>query len=276
MVANIDIGTSGWSYDEWEGPVYPAGLKPAKRFDFYIRLFHTVEIDSSFYNIPSEVAVRAWASKAPEGFTFAAKIFKGITHEAKLDPQKYGDTLDRYMERLAPLDRFVHAYLLQLPPSFSRDVPAHLRNLECFLDAWGRSWPMEKLAIEVRNQSWFVPETFELLRERGVVYTIPIEPDIPDVQEITSPASVYVRFHGFGTNPMFNYKFSEAEIQEWIPRIQDIAQKVDRVHVYFNNHFSGYAVQNATTLMDFLDIPHGNLESLQRKFLPGRGQTALF
>jgi uncharacterized protein YecE (DUF72 family) len=133
----------------------------------------------------------------------------------------------------------------------------------------------EKLAVEVRNQSWFVPETFDLLREHGAVYAVPIEPDIPDDQEVTNPTSAYIRFHGFGTHPMFNYKFSDAEIQEWVPKIQNLSERVDRVHVYFNNHFSGYAVQNAMTLMDFLDIPHGNLESVQRKFSTGRGQASL-
>jgi len=275
VVASIDVGTSGWSYDEWVGPVYPPGLKPPKRLDFYTRLFHTVEIDSSFYNIPSEVAIRSWASKAPEGFTYAAKIYKGITHDAKLDPEKYGDGLARFMDRFRPLDHIVHAYLLQLPPSFSKDNPAHLDNLVRFLETWERSWPPEKLAVEVRNQSWFVPDTFELLREHGVVYAIPIEPDIPDIQEITCPSSAYIRFHGFGTHPMFNYKFSDAEIQEWVPKIKNIAGKV-RVHVYFNNHFSGYAVQNALTLMDFLDIPHVDLETVQHRFSPGRGQQHLF
>ncbi|MBN2151885.1 MAG: DUF72 domain-containing protein [Candidatus Lokiarchaeota archaeon] len=276
MTARFNIGTSGWSYDEWAGPVYPASIKAAKQFDFYSRLFGTVEINSSFYNIPGDAAVRSWAKRAPEGFTFAAKIYKGITHEAKLDPRKAGDVLAVYMRRFQPLDAVIHSYLLQLPPSFSKDVPQHLADLGKFLASWGRDWPPDKLVVEFRHRSWFNDDTHRLLKQHGATYCVVVEPGLPQDQVVTHPKKSYVRFHGFGKDPMFNYNFTPGELEEWSGRLKTLAGKVDGdVHVYFNNHFSGYAVQNAQTLMDFLDVPHPDLAKLQRQFSPRKGQTAL-
>ncbi len=274
--ARFNIGTSGWSYPEWTGPVYPPGTKAAKQFDFYSRLFGTVEINSSFYNIPGDVAVESWAKKAPEGFTFAAKIYKGITHEAKLDFRKLGNALNTYMNRMHPLDAKIHSYLLQLPPSFSKDIPQHLQDLGKFFDFWARNWPPEKLVVEFRNRSWFNDDTYQLLKQHEATYCVVVEPGLPQNQVVTYPKKSYVRFHGFGTDPMFNYNFTPDELRGWSAKLTALAAKVDGdVHVYFNNHFSGYAVQNAQTLMDFLDVPHPDLAKLQRQFSPQKGQTAL-
>lgn len=274
--AHFNIGTSGWSYDEWTGPVYPQGMKAAKQFDFYARLFCTVEINSSFYNIPGGPAVTSWAKRAPEGFTFAAKLYKGISHEAKLDPRKIRDLLQVYMDRMRPLDSRIHSYLLQLPPSFSRDDPTHFDDFCTFLDGWARHWTPEKLVVEFRNPSWFNDDTYRLLNEHEAIYCIVIEPGLPQDQVVTHPKKSYVRFHGFGTNPMFNYNFSPAELQDWSGKLKALSARIDgSVHVYFNNHYSGYAVQNAQTLMDFLDVPHPDLVKIQRQFSPQKGQTAL-
>jgi uncharacterized protein YecE (DUF72 family) len=276
LTALFNIGTSGWSYKEWTGPVYPPGFKAAKQFDFYAQLFATVEINSSFYNIPGENVVENWARKAPEGFTFAAKIYKGITHDAKLDARKIGNVLGTCMNRMRPLDAKIHSYLLQLPPSFTRNDPRHLDDLGKFLTAWARNWSPEKLVVEFRNQSWFNDDTYRLLREHEATYCVVIEPGLPQDQVVTFPKKSYVRFHGFGTNPMFNYNFTKEEIQGWAVKLKALAGKIDgTVHVYFNNHFSGYAVQNAQTLMDFLEVPHSDLAKLQRKLSPQQGQTAL-
>jgi uncharacterized protein YecE (DUF72 family) len=276
LTALFNIGTSGWSYNEWTGPVYPPGFKAAKKFDFYARLFATVEINSSFYHIPGETVVENWARKAPDGFTFAAKIYKGITHDAKLEPRKIGNMLGTCMNHLRPLDAKIHSYLLQLPPSFTRNDPRHLDDLGKFLTSWARNWPPEKLVVEFRNQSWFTDDTYRLLRDHEATYCVVIEPGLPQDQVVTFPKKSYVRFHGFGTNPMFNYNFTTEEIQDWTVKLKALAGKIDgTVHVYFNNHFSGYAVQNAQTLMDFLEVPHPDLAKIQRKFSPQQGQTAL-
>jgi len=275
MTGRINIGTSGWSYPEWMGPVYPTGLKDAKRLDFYMHLFDTCELNTSFYNIPNDVIVRAWDKKTPEDFTFAAKLYKGFTHESKLDFRKIGDGLNVFMNRFKPLDKKVHSYLLQLPPSFTKDNPEHLVRLGKFFEFWQRNWPPEKLVVEFRNKSWFNDDTYDLLKQHEATYCIMIEPELPQVQEITNSTKAYIRFHGFGTHPMFNYKFTNEELVDWTTKIRNLAEKVDTVHVYFNNHFSGYAVQNAMTLMDYLDMPHASLKKVQHDFSPMKGQTRL-
>lgn len=277
MTGRINIGTSGWSYPEWMGSVYPVGMKDAKRLDFYVRLFNTCEINTSFYNIPSDIIVRNWDKKTTGfGFTFAAKLFKGFTHEAKLDLRKIGNGLNLFMNRFHPLDEKIHSYLLQLPPSFTKENPEHLERLGRFFEFWQRNWPPEKLVVEFRNKSWFNSDTYELLKEHEATYCIMIEPELPQDQVVTNPAKAYIRFHGFGTHPMFNYKFTDKELQDWTRKISSLAEKVDTVHVYFNNHFSGYAVQNAMTLMDYLDMPHASLKKVQNAFSPMKGQTSLF
>nr|MDO8110134.1 DUF72 domain-containing protein [Candidatus Sigynarchaeota archaeon] len=275
MTGRINIGTSGWSYDEWMGPVYPPGMKKAKMLDFFVQLFKTCEINTSFYNMPNDMVVRAWDKKAPDDFTFAAKIYQGFTHEAKLDFRKIGNGLNVFMDRFKPLDKKIHSYLLQLPPSFSRATPEHLANLEKFVAFWGRNWPPEKLAVEFRHLSWMVPETFGFLRDHDAAYCIVIEPLLPPVQEITSQKRTYIRFHGFGKDPWFNYNFTQDQLKEWTANIKNLASKVDDVHVYFNNHFSGYAVKNAMDLMDFIDMSHTSLTKIQNDFSPMKGQTRL-
>ncbi|MFX0103270.1 MAG: DUF72 domain-containing protein [Candidatus Hodarchaeota archaeon] len=271
----IHVGTSGWSYpDDWFGPVYPRGMKKTKMLDFYVHLFDTVELNTSFYNIPNEFVVRSWAKKVPEKFTFAAKINKQITHDAKLDPRKYGNILDVYMRAMSGLDKKIHSYLLQLPPKFAKKE--HQDYLVNFFDTWGRSWDLEKLVVEFRNLSWMEDSTFQLLSDYKVPYCIVIEPLLPPMREITNPNKTYIRFHGFGEKIWFDYNFKEEEIKEWGNNINELAKKAKDVHVYFNNHFSGYAVKNALDLMDFLDVSHPSLEKLQRKYNPNRGQTTLF
>ncbi|MHC1591475.1 MAG: DUF72 domain-containing protein [Candidatus Helarchaeales archaeon] len=274
-MARIHVGTSGWSYDDWIGPVYPYGMKKSKMLDFYIRLFSTCEINTSFYHIPSDIIVNSWNKKVPDGFQFAVKIFRGITHEAKLNPRKMGSWLDIQMRVFSRLDKKVHSYLLQLPPSFSRNDEEHLKNLEFFLETWRKKHDTRKLTVEFRNLSWMVSETFKLLSEYQATYCVVIEPLLPPRVEITNPEKTYIRFHGFGRNPWFNYRFSIDELKAWKNKIQEISKKVDDVHIYFNNHFSGYAVQNSLELMDLLEIKHVPLRKIQALFSPTKGQKSL-
>lgn len=271
---DIRVGTSGWSYPEWVGPVYPRGLKPAKMLDVHAQLFTTCEINTTFYNLPADMVVRAWAKKVPDGYTFSAKIHKSITHDALLDFRRIGNGLNTFMNRLAPLDGKIHAYLLQLPPSFST---RHLADLTRFLEFWARNWPPEKLAVEFRHVSWMVDDTFRLLADHDAMYCIVAEPLLPPRVEVTSKhlGKAYIRLHGFGTDPWFNYEFTMPELETWASTIRAMEGTARDVSVYFNNHFSGYAVKNARTLLDLLDIPQPSLEAVQRRWSPDRGQQAL-
>lgn len=274
-MVGIRIGTSGWSYDDWLGPVYPKGLKKSKMLEFYIQLFNTCELNTSFYHIPRMHVIASWARKVPDDFTFSVKIFKGITHDAKLDPRKYGTLLEQYMNRFKPLDSKITAYLLQLPPSFSQDREEHFGYFRAFLKKWIQKYPPEKLVVEFRHLSWMDDEVFQFLKEKGIAYCIVVEPLLPPVLEITNSNLSYIRFHGFGESIWFDYLFKHEEIREWTGKVKEVAKKATDVNVYFNNHFSGYAVQNALELMDFLEIPHPSLPRLRSQHDPQKGQSRL-
>ncbi|MHA1683842.1 MAG: DUF72 domain-containing protein [Promethearchaeota archaeon] len=274
-MASFHIGTSGWGYDEWVGPVYPHGIKNAKMLDFYVNLFNTCEINTSFYHIPRDIHVRAWNKKVPDEFTFSVKLYRGITHDAKLDPRMYGNLLDMQMARFEPLEAKIKAYLLQLPPSFSMKNEGHHEYLIKFLENWGHHWPPEKLVVEFRNLTWMNDDAFDLLKEYRVVYCIVVEPLLPPRLDVTNRDLAYIRFHGFGKDIWFDYNFSPEQVKSWSTRIKELSKKVKNVNIYFNNHFSGHAVKNAIDLMDLLGEPHASLARLQAKHSPNKGQKSI-
>jgi uncharacterized protein YecE (DUF72 family) len=148
--------------------------------------------------------------------------------------------------------------LLQLPPSFTK--PAHFGALKEFI----RSWPGNlkndgyHLIVEFRHLSWMDKEVFEYLKKVEVTYCAVIEPLLPPRMDVTNPRFAYIRFHGYGKNPWFNYYFKEAEIKKWAASIREVINQADTVGIYFNNHFSGYAVKNSLMMMSELDLKPRN------------------
>ena len=168
-MGEIRIGTSGWDYADWVGVFYP---QPKRKFEFYSKVFSTVEIDSTFYSLPSPRLVYVWERRASKGFVFSAKIPKIITHKKELK-LKLGveDDLDLFLNLMSPLKRSgkLGPLLFQLPPSLKFD----LGLLEDLLDILPGEF---MFAIEFRDMSWLRDETFRLLRKYNVAYTIVDEP----------------------------------------------------------------------------------------------------
>lgn len=272
MIENLYIGTCGWSYKgEWDHVFYPPALKASDYLAYYSQVFPTVEIDSSFYHVPSLKSVQSWVTNTPDYFTFAAKINQEITHKSKLDLDKSLPFLKTYLNNFAPMEQAkkLRAHLLQLPPSFKFEN--HYTALEKYLNYWNswretrgkslipdnyssKSW---RLAVEFRHKSWMNSKTFELLERSNVAYCAVIEPILPPRMDITRDDLFYVRFHGYSEQkPFWNYNFSGPELTEWAEVLQahlGTHKKADKL-VYFNNHFSGYAVKNAADLMPKLGI----------------------
>ena len=272
MTENLNIGTCGWSYKgDWDGVFYPPELKQAQYLAFYSQVFPSVEIDSSFYHIPSKNTVQSWASSSPDYFSFAAKLNREITHKSYLDLDKCLPAVKTYLHNFAPMERArkMQAHLLQLPPSFK--MSAHFSALETFLGYWNewretsgkglckegfssKSW---RLAVEFRHKSWMQAKTFELLERSGAAYCAVIEPILPPRMDITRNDLFYLRFHGYSENkPFWNYHFSDSELTEWANILQTVFEAHPRADklIYFNNHFSGNAVKNAADLMPKLGI----------------------
>src|SRR5262249_34924818 len=119
----VHIGTQGWNYDDWVGPFYPGGTRNSDYLDLYVKAFDTVEVDSTFYAVPSENSVRSWRERAPEGFTYSLKLPQEITHQNRL--VESADVLNRFCERARSLGNRLALILIQMPPDFSpRSLPA--------------------------------------------------------------------------------------------------------------------------------------------------------
>ena len=276
---HILLGTSGYYYpDDWKGIVYPKNLKNADMLEYYSKFFYTTEINSTFYNIPNIRSTEAWAKRP---LIYSAKIPKLVTHDAKLELSEIIDPFVQYMNQMEPLFQAekVLALLLQLPPSFGKEEEIHYDRLERFAQYWqelarkkftlkNRKTPY--MVVEFRHKNWMKDKTFDLLREYGLVYCAVVEPKLPPRLDITNEELFYLRFHGYGKNPWFNYNFTNDQLNEWVYKLSPIIDSAKknpkkRVALYFNNHFSGYAVKNALYLARKMNLPHKNGEDCLQK-----------
>jgi uncharacterized protein YecE (DUF72 family) len=259
-LSNVSLGTSGWSYKEWEGVLYPKGEK--RKLTYYSRYFKTVEIDSTYYAYPAKAMVQGFASATPEGFVFSAKLPKLITHEKRLDVAKgVQQDLARFLHVMRPLEDAgkLGALLIQLPPSFSYE--RDLASLDGFLNVVP---PDLRFAIEFRHPSWLRPDTWDLLRKHNVANTIVDEPLLPPDLVVTADFS-YIRWHGQGTRPWYNYRYSDRELEAWVPRVKEVAAKTKKVYGYHNNHPFGHAVESALKETELLGIASDEQRSLQAR-----------
>lgn len=240
---NVFLGTSGWSYKEWEEVFYQKGEK--RKLRAYSRVFKTVEIDSTFYRYPSKGMVMGWLRYSPSDFVFTAKLPKVITHDKKLGlKEDIKEDLEAYLELMRPLQLGgkLACLLIQLPPKYNYN-PDNLRSFFDLLD------PLFKYAVEFRNLSWIRNETWSLLEEYNVAYVNVDEPLLPPDVHLTADFT-YFRWHGRGERPWFDYLYDKAELDEWVPKVEEAAKNVKKVYGYFNNHFHGYAPENCLYLLE--------------------------
>jgi len=244
---NIFLGTSGWSYREWEGNFYQKSEKSKLRA--YSRVFRTAEIDSTFYRNPSKGTVMGWLKYSPSDFIFTAKLPKTITHDKKLGLKDDVKTdLETFFDLMRPLQLGgkLACFLIQLPPKCA----CNLENLETFFKMLD---PIFKYAIEFRNTSWLKPETWMLLQKYQIAYTIVDEPLLPPEVHLTTDFA-YFRWHGKGENIWFDYRYGDEELDAWVPKVQETAKTAKKVYGYFNNHYHGYAPENCLQLIEKLGL----------------------
>jgi len=264
------FGTCGWSYAEWEGIFYP---KKSGKLSQYCKIFPTVEIDSTFYALPNEGTVRGWVTRTPSDFTFSAKLPQTITHkkELKLD-QGIEEELNQFINVMTPLIESgkLATVLAQLPPRMEFDA----EKLESFFSILPKQ---VHFAVEFRNNSWLRNETFKILENNKVSFTIVDEPLLPPEVHVTSDIA-YIRWHGRGFRPWFNYKYSEEELESWVPKVREAASKSRKVLGYFNNHFHGYAPENTLQMMQMTGVTTSHATAalqrleFQRKY-SGKGKA---
>ena len=253
----IKIGTSGFSYPEWRGSFYPEKLPQQEMLAFYAQHFGAVEINSTYYHIPPARNMAAMAKRAEGRLEFAVKAHQDMTH----DRDKYAGAFPLFKEALGPL-REANAFgcaLVQFPFSF-KATPANAD----FLRRIAGDLAPDRVVVEFRHRSWTTDQTFGLLRELGVAYCCVDEPQLPNLPPpvVHATASLaYVRFHGRNRQKWwthaeawerYDYLYTEAELQEWVPKLRALADATEKCYAFFNNHARGQAVTNAQMLARLL------------------------
>jgi uncharacterized protein YecE (DUF72 family) len=236
MAPKYHIGTSGWHYDHWRERFYPRDLRKPKWLEFYSRSFPTVELNNSFYQLPTEKAFATWHDSTPDGFVFAVKVNRFITHIKRLKDSE--EPLQRFLDRATLLGGKLGPLLYQLPPGLHRDD----ERLEAFLALL----PAEASHVfEFRHKSWHEQGVFDILRRHNAGFCVFDMPDLTTPLVATADF-VYVRFHG--SSSMYGGCYTDDELTEWARRITEAAQGTTAVYVYFNNDLEGHAVSNARSL----------------------------
>jgi uncharacterized protein YecE (DUF72 family) len=233
----VRVGCSGWQYKDWRGRLYPEGLPTSRWLARYAEEFDTVEVNSTFYRLASRDAVARWVEQTPDGFVFAAKASRYLTHTRRLRDIDQG--IHRYYERIMPLVESgkLGPIVWQLPPNFKRDDEVLAAALERL--------PPARHCFEFRHESWFAPDTYAVLREHNAALVIGDHPRWPfQARELTADWTL-VRLHQGRRGRRGNY--SQTELDEWARRIHGWSRRA-QVLVYFNNDWEGFAVENARSL----------------------------
>jgi uncharacterized protein YecE (DUF72 family) len=257
----LHVGTSGFSYTEWvEAGFYPSGTKSGKMLQQYARCFSITELNYTWYQMPRAEAIERHRQQVPQGFLFAAKLTRTLTHE--IDPQQWLDQAVLYREGVAPLVQSgqLIAVLIQLSPSFLRTAP-NRKYLAALLDnLYGLP-----LAIEFRHRSWASDRVFAELERRAVTLVGVDTPDLaglfPSLDVVTNPDLFYVRFHGRNAKGwrsgnmqlQFDYDYSDDELHEWIEnKIEPMSDRARKGVLFFNNHVRAQAPENARRMAGLL------------------------
>jgi len=246
-VAKLRFGCSGWDYQEWVGPFYRSTTE--SKLAAYSRVFDTAEINSTFYRVPEKGMVLGWARYTHDEFRFAAKVPQTVTHDRLCDVALGADKeLLAYCEIMRPLldAGKLGPLLLQLPPRL-RFNESKLREFFAILP------PEFTWALEPRNKAWMVEEAFDLLAAHNLAYTIVDEPLLPPTLRVTAKTA-YVRWHGHGKDPWYDYRYSDEELKVWVPKVQEVAARADEVFGFWNNHYHGYAPENCLQVLEMLGV----------------------
>jgi uncharacterized protein YecE (DUF72 family) len=239
-LGSVWIGTSGYVYRHWrKGVFYPVGLRIREELAFYAARFPTVELNNPFYRLPTAEMFVRWRDATPDGFQFAVKASRYITHIKRL--LNVGPELELFMERARHLGRKLGPVLFQLPPTQLLDLP----RLEGFLRLLSAD---HRWVLEFRHLSWHAREVYQLLSEHQVALCIPVGGGLqPD--RITTAPFTYIRMH---RGQESRGGFTPAELRTWAAQVRSLAGAGKDVYVYFNNDWEGFAIRDALALQRLL------------------------
>lgn len=249
----IYVGTSGFSYADWVGPYYPQELKKTDWLSFYAREFSTLELNSSYYGVPTPFSLERMAQKTPTGFVFTIKANQDMTHKRE-DNEAVFATFVGALRPWLEQGKF-GCVLAQFPSSF-HNTPENVDYLKLFRQRMGDL----AVVIELRNRDWLGDETFALLRQERLGFCCVDEPRfdtlMPPVAEATASVA-YVRFHGRNAQKWwqhkeawerYNYTYRAEELAEWTPKLHGLARRSEQLFIFANNHYRGQAIDTARQL----------------------------
>ncbi|HCC68824.1 MAG TPA: DUF72 domain-containing protein [Nitrospiraceae bacterium] len=240
----LKIGCSGFLYKDWREVFYPSDLPQRRWLDFYGEKFNTVELNVTFYRLPTKEAFDKWHRETPEGFSYSLKGSRFITHIKKLKDVEM--PLESFFNVAAPLGKKFEVALWQFHPVFRADLP-RLKNFIELLSSYN-----VRHTFEFRHESWITPKITKLLEESNIAFTMADWPEFIDDLPITADF-VYIRRHGEGGSYATSY--STEQLKKDAKRIKSYMKQRKDVYIYFNNDAFGYAPKNAMELKSLLEKP---------------------
>jgi uncharacterized protein YecE (DUF72 family) len=232
----ILIGTSGYNYPEWKGSFYPPDLPAAKFLPYYAGKFPTVEINYTFYRMPTPKLIAGWRAQVPESFRFTLKAPKRITHDRRLRAAEVAEALEGFMAAANELGPQRAALLFQLPPNLKKDLPL-LNEFLALLP------PRTIAAFEFRHESWLADEVFDALRGRNIALCI-ADSETRETPLITTASYAYLRLRDEG--------YADADIAEWAKTAHDLSRECSDVFVYFKHEDEGKGAAFGQQMMNLL------------------------
>jgi uncharacterized protein YecE (DUF72 family) len=276
--ARVHVGCQGWNYDDWVTPAlgrraifYPRGTRADRMLELYTRAFDTVEVDSTFYAIPTDSALDGWRRRAPEGFTFALKLPREITHEHALRGERALQLLEEFCRAARRLEDRLAAVLVQLPPQFEA-TRENARALNAFL----QELPGDvRFAVEFRDPCWFEVDLLAPLSLRRNVSLALVEgPWVTRervwraaVPLLDSSDFTYVRWMGARDLERFDEVVRERDLNlsKWADAIERLSRRGSEVFAYFSNFYEGHAPASAGKLKRLLGQPTASAEEFENQ-----------
>jgi uncharacterized protein YecE (DUF72 family) len=255
------MGCSGWSYSSWKGPFYPKEMENRAWLPYYSRIFNYVEIDSTFYNIPSESMVKNWARRTPENFRFTAKFPKIITHEKKF--KNVQRELELFYQRMAPLKEKLIALLIQLPPSYKlKEGLEDFSSYNFFFEGEFR------YAVEIRHSSWFSDLAYNFFKNNNIAM-VWSQMDRLQTPPVVTSDFVYLRL--IGDRRLEESQFDKIridrieEIRNWANKMKEVKQNEKDVKIGIvaaNNHYGGYGPGTVDIFRQNMDMEKLSFENV--------------
>ena len=263
-MVKISVGTAGWDYKDWKGTFYPLRLDKRQNLEFYSNFFDVIELNSSFYNLPSNEMVNNWANRVPQNFRFIIKVWQEITHN--LGDAEITTRVAKFFQRFELLEGKIFGFLFQFPTRFKYSEN-HVKKIMNLVNQLPEN--TESLYIfELRDDSWFIPENLtDIIDGNKFILGTTYKPGIIPYY-LPHQKNYYVRLIGDRELTVFNQiqRKQQQSLQDLFQNISILNKKPDihEIFIIVNNHFQGFAPKSANLIKRRLNLPFKPLNQQKR------------